>query len=59
MRGFEQQSDALFVYLSPEAFVPKEPSASADSADGRYGIGESFGGIQPNLLPYRPAVDST
>jgi len=24
MRGFEQQSDALFVYLSPESFVPKE-----------------------------------
>lgn len=23
MRGFEQQSDALFVYLSPESFVPK------------------------------------
>lgn len=24
MRGFEQQSDALFVYLSPESFVPKD-----------------------------------
>lgn len=24
MRGFEQQSDALFVYISPETFVPKE-----------------------------------
>jgi transposase len=24
MRGFEQQSDALFVYLSPETFVPKD-----------------------------------
>jgi transposase len=24
MRGFEQQSDALFIYLSPESFVPKE-----------------------------------
>lgn len=24
MRGFEQQSDALFVYVSPESFVPKE-----------------------------------
>lgn len=24
MRGFEQQSDALFVYISPESFVPKE-----------------------------------
>ena len=24
MRGFEQQSDVLFVYLSPESFVPKD-----------------------------------
>lgn len=24
MRGFDQPSDALFVYLSPESFVPKE-----------------------------------
>lgn len=24
MRGFEQQTDALFVYISPETFVPKE-----------------------------------
>lgn len=24
MRGFEQQSDALFVYISPESFVPKD-----------------------------------
>ena len=24
MRGFEQQSDAMFVYLSPESFVPKD-----------------------------------
>lgn len=24
MRGFEQQSDALFVYLSPESFVPSD-----------------------------------
>lgn len=24
MRGFEQQSDALFIYLSPESFVPKD-----------------------------------
>ena len=24
MRGFEQQTDAMFVYLSPESFVPKE-----------------------------------
>jgi transposase len=24
MRGFEQQADALFVYLSPESFVPKD-----------------------------------
>jgi transposase len=24
MRGFEQPSDALFVYLSPESFVPKD-----------------------------------
>lgn len=24
MRGLEQQSDALFVYLSPESFVPKD-----------------------------------
>lgn len=24
MRGIEQQSDALFVYLSPESFVPKD-----------------------------------
>lgn len=24
MRGFEQQSDALFVYVSPESFVPKD-----------------------------------
>jgi len=24
MRGFEQQSDALFVYLSPESFVPRD-----------------------------------
>jgi transposase len=24
MRGFEQQSDALFVYLSPDSFVPKD-----------------------------------
>ena len=24
MRGFEPQSDALFVYISPESFVPKE-----------------------------------
>lgn len=24
MRGFEDQSDALFVYLSPESFVPKD-----------------------------------
>ena len=26
MRGFEQQADALFVYLSPESFVPKDHS---------------------------------
>jgi transposase len=24
MRGFEQQSDALFVYISPESFVPQD-----------------------------------
>jgi transposase len=24
MRGFEQQSDSLFVYISPESFVPKD-----------------------------------
>jgi transposase len=24
MRGFEQQSDAMFIYLSPESFVPKD-----------------------------------
>lgn len=24
MRGFEQQSDTLFVYISPESFVPKD-----------------------------------
>lgn len=24
MRGFERQSDALFVYISPESFVPKD-----------------------------------
>ena len=24
MRGFKQQSDALFVYISPESFVPKD-----------------------------------
>jgi len=24
MRGFDQQSDAMFIYLSPESFVPKE-----------------------------------
>ncbi|WP_243373295.1 IS5 family transposase, partial [Geotalea sp. SG265] len=24
MRGFEEQSDALFVYVSPESFVPKD-----------------------------------
>jgi len=24
MRGFEQQSDALFVYIPPESFVPKD-----------------------------------
>lgn len=24
MRGFEQQSDALFIYISPESFVPKD-----------------------------------
>jgi len=24
MRGFEQQSDALFVYLSPESFTAKD-----------------------------------
>jgi len=23
MRGFDQQTDAMFVYLSPESFVPK------------------------------------
>ena len=24
MRGFEEQTDALFVYISPESFVPKD-----------------------------------
>ena len=24
MRGFEQQTDSLFVYISPESFVPKD-----------------------------------
>ena len=34
MRGFEDRSDALFVYVSPETFVPKDHPLRPLAASG-------------------------
>ena len=56
MRGFEKNTDALFVYISPESFVPSDHAFRPIRIMADKALDALSGEFNPDVLAYRQDV---
>lgn len=59
MRGFDQPSDALFVYLSPESFAPKDHPLRPVRQMVDAALVNLFASALPDVFPHWSTFNTT